>query len=364
MSPRTRLSQIALLCFAAMGMAFGAQASMQELSDQELSDISGQALLTMDALTYGGFEYTRVNFGADIEVLTNIEELRLGHYTRTGAGVASNQPADVLINNFALGRVRNANTVNAAVDAFKIRDPYLELAFKTNAQGVREIAGVRIGFGRAQGYLSGDMASLTGKMEGKIYGPATLAYEFYQQTAGCGIANLINCTALLLAGDTEVYAGVELIQAGTGSNAPGGQQISRATHIGVPAGQSLLTDESGLIAALIPTLSQVSNCQSLGLVTCFPLTNYKSIYVGDPTKTDILQGGAQGVFFSLQNQNVPWQNLANMTEFVNTQSGAFVNFAKQGTGPNAVYPFLLNLYDALRGTPREPTCIGAIGVGC
>ncbi|KRW59217.1 DUF6160 family protein [Pseudomonas sp. TTU2014-080ASC] len=364
MSISARLGKFVLPFCAAAGLSFSAHAALQELTDEELSEVSGQALLTLDALTYGGFEYTRVNLGADIDLLMNMDELRLGNYTRTGGGVASDQPADILINNFALGRVRNANSSNASIEAFKVRDPYIELAFKNNSQGVREVAGIRLGFGRSQGYLSGDILSLTGVMEGKIYGPASLAYDFYRQTAGCGIANLINCTALLLAGNTEVYAGVELIQSGTGYNLINGQKISRATHIGVPSGGSLQTDESGLIASLIPTLSQVSNCQALGLVTCFPIANYKSIYVGDPTKTDIVQGGAQGVFFSLQNQNVPWQDLANAGKFVETQSGAFANFAKKGEGAAAVYPFLLNLYDALRGTPRQPTCMGAAGSGC
>jgi hypothetical protein len=363
MSISARLGKFVLSLCAAAGLTLSAQAAMQELTDAELSEVSGQALLTLDALSYGGLEYTRVNLGADIDLLMNMDELRLGDYTRTGGGVGSDQPADILINNFALGRVRNANSANASIEAFKVRDPYIELAFKNNG-GVREVAGIRLGFGSAKGYLSGDILSLTGSMEGKIYGPAALAYEFYRQTEGCGIANLINCTALMLAGNTEVYAGVELIQNGTGYNVINGQKISRATHIGVPSGGSLQTNESGLIASLIPTLSKVSNCAALGLVTCFPIANYKSIYVGDPTKTDIVQGGAQGVFFSLQNQNVAWQDLANAGKFVDTQSGAFANFAKKGSGAEAVYPFLLNLYDALRGTPREPTCMGAAASGC
>ena len=360
-SPGKRL--LALLC----GCVFSAAslAALKPMDDQELSAISGQALITMDALTYSGFQFTRINLGAEIDVLTNMEELRMGDFDRAGLpGLASNQSADILINNFALGRVRNANTPNATIEAFKVLDPYIEFAFKSNAQGVREVAGLRLGFGRSMGYLSGDILSLTGKMEGKIYGPASIAYQFYRETAGCGIANLINCTALLLAGDTEVYAGVELLQNGTGFTIIDGVNINRATHIGVPAGGSLLTDETGLIAALIPTLSKVSDCAALGLITCFPIANYKSIYVGDPTKSNIQEGGAAGIFFSLQNQNVPWQDLANAGKFVETQRGAFANFAKTGEGANAVYPFLLNLYDALRGTAREPTCIGALGAGC
>lgn len=357
---------LSLVCGALV--AGTSMAALKPLNDEELSAVSGQALISLDALTYGGFQYTRINFGAEIDVLLNMDELRLGEFDRTGVpGLASNQPADILINNFALGRVRNSNTSSASIEPFKIQDPYLEFAFKVNDQGVREVAGVRLGFGKSMGYLSGDILSLTGNMQGKIYGPASLGKDYYMEQNG--LSNLgclvdINCIALSLAGDTEVYATVELLQQGTGYKTLDGVPINRATHIGVPAGDSLQTDATGLIAALIPTLTKSSNCEALGLITCFPLTNYKSIHVGDLTKATIDQGGAQGIFFSIQNQNVPWQDLANIGQFVETQRGAFANFAKSGSGANAVYPFMLTLFDALRGTSREPTCMGAQAAGC
>lgn len=357
---------LSLVCGALV--AGTSAAALKPLNDAELSAVSGQALISLDALTYAGYQYTRINFGAEIDVLLNMDELRLGDFDRSGIpGLASNQSADILINNFALGRVRNNDSSAAAIEPFKIQDPYLEFAFKVNDQGIREVAGVRLGFGRSMGHLSGDILSLTGKMQGKIYGPASLGKDFYMEQNG--ISNLgclvdINCIALSLAGDTEVYTTVELLQQGTGYTTLDGVPINRATHIGVPAGSSLQTDETGLIAALIPTLTKASNCEALGLITCFPLTNYKSIFVGDPTKTNIAQGGAEGIFFSIQNQNVPWQDLANAGKFVDTQRGAFANFAKTGSGADTIYPFMLNLFDALRGTAREPTCVGAQAAGC
>lgn len=282
---------LSLVCGALV--AGTSMAALKPLNDEELSAVSGQALISLDALTYGGFQYTRINFGAEIDVLLNMDELRLGEFDRTGVpGLASNQPADILINNFALGRVRNSNTSSASIEPFKIQDPYLEFAFKVNDQGVREVAGVRLGFGKSMGYLSGDILSLTGNMQGKIYGPASLGKDYYMEQNG--LSNLgclvdINCIALSLAGDTEVYATVELLQQGTGYKTLDGVPINRATHIGVPAGDSLQTDATGLIAALIPTLTKSSNCEALGLITCFPLTNYKSIHVGDPTKATIDQ---------------------------------------------------------------------------
>ncbi|MCP8467875.1 hypothetical protein NK553_28390 [Pseudomonas sp. ZM23] len=340
--------------FCGLLLASSAQARMESLNDEELSSITGQAMLTVDALTYGAYQYTRLNFGADIDILTNIDELRLGDYTRSGS--ASSQPADIQINNFALGRVTNSNSANAAVEPFQMRDPFIEFAFKTNASGVRELAGVRVGFGKALGYLSGDIQSLSGNLQGKIYGPASIAYDYYTRN---GCPNIVNCLLLAVAGDTEIEAEVGLVKANTGE-----ATTIRAEQIGIPKGTSMnTTDPNNILAGLIPVLTTASGCKTLGLDACFNLTNYKSIFIGQPGATDI-NAGAQGIFFSLQNQNVPWQDLANAGNFVNTQSGAYANFPKVGTGADAAYPILINLYDALRGLARQPTCMGAQASGC
>lgn len=368
MPSSTRLPARVLAVLCGSLLAVSAQAHMQAMDDGELSNVTGQAaFLTVDASTYQNYQYTRLNFGADISLLTNMDQLSLGNYTRTGANTVSNQPSDILINNFALGRVDNANSAQASVVPFQIQDPYVEFAFQTNAQGVRQLVGARIGFGRALGDLSGDIQSLTGNLQGKIYGPASIAQQYYMQQHNLnGFTCLFdtNCLALSLAGNTPVYADVNLLKAGTGETTINGQPINRATQIGIAKGDSLHSDESGLIASLIPTLSTTSNCQALGLTTCFDLTNYKSIYIGKPGGTNVATDGAQGIFFSLQNQNVPWKDLANAGNFVSTQSGAFANFPKVGTGADAVYPILINLYDALRGLPRVSTCMGAQASGC
>ena len=353
-----------LLLASVVGACTTVQAEMQAMDDSELSEVTGQALINLDALTYGGYEYTRINFGGDAKILTNIDKLRIGQYARSGGGTVSSQPADVAIDNFALGRVDNANNASAAIVPFEIRDPYLEFAFKNKGNGVREIAGVRIGFGQARGDLSGDILSLSGVMQGRIYGPASIAKEFYMKEHGLNGFTCtfdINCFQLSLAGDTEIYAGVELVKEGSGETTQNGQPINRATQIGIPKGNSMYSDEGGLISSLIPTLSKSDNCKALGLPTCFSLLNYKSIFVGDPTKSLADGGGAKGIYFSLQRDTVPWQDLAN-GGFKNMQAGGTANFAAYQQDGKTIYPFMVALYDALRGTPRVDTCVG--GSGC
>lgn len=361
-SKRCRFTFVLL---AASLLCASAGAELRPLDDGELSAVSGQGLINLDALTYGGYEYTRLNIGGDMKLLTNIDKLRMGNFARSSSsnpsnlGTVSNQAADIAIDNFALGRVDNANSANAQIVPFEIRDPYIELAFKNNGNGVREIAGVRLGFGRARGDLSGDIHSLTGTMEGYINGPASIALEYYKQThSGCDS----NCIALSLAGDAELYSKVQLVKQGTGDITQNGVPINRATQIGVANGESFQTDNASLKNLLPLLATQGGDCKASGLPACFPLLIYKSIFVGDRLNSNLATGGAQGIFFSVQGQNVPWQDLSDKSKFIQTQAGAFANFAKYSDGNKDIYPFAVALYDALRGTARVDTCIG--GKGC
>ena len=269
MSLVSKRIRFALRLLAAGLLSASASAELRPLDDGELSAVAGQGLINLDALTYGGYEYTRLNIGGDMKLLTNIDKLRLGNFARTGSsnpsnlGTVSNQSADIAIDNFALGRVDNAGGANAQIVPFEIRDPYIELAFKNNGNGVREIAGVRLGFGRARGDLSGDIHSLTGTMEGYINGPASIALEYYKQThSGCDF----NCIALSIAGDAELYSKVQLVKEGSGDVTQNGVPINRATQIGVANGDRFHTTDAFLDGLLPLLATQGGDCKASGLM--------------------------------------------------------------------------------------------------
>jgi hypothetical protein len=322
-----------------------------------------------------------VNLGLDIETLVNVDELRVGEFDRSYAtdgtapivddnrnfvynsdGTIAVHDADLIIQNFALGRVDNYNDpANAEIVPFKIKDPYIELAYKTDPgdPNIRRVAGVRIGFGRAQGDLSGDLISLTGNLEGEIRGPTSIAYD-----AACvngNTANAIECLLLAVASGTEIYAEVKLLDGKTGdATLNGAPYLKRASWIGVPTGTNFESDDTGLVAGLIPGLTTASDCSVLGVTGCFRTTNYQSIYVGDPTK-NFENGSASGAFISLQLEPVPWEDLSGIAgaSRVYTEKGAFLNIAKYAdSNGQQRYPLYLDLYNALTGEPRVATCIG------
>lgn len=354
------MALIKIFILAVVILSTSVHAELSAMTDEQMSVTTGQAFITVDASTYNDYEFTKINLGLDVDIQSNIDELRLGEFSRAGESDVGDesQPADVIIRNFGLGRVDDFDTNNPKIIPFKIKDPYIELAYKKDGSGGRQVAGFRVGFGQAKGDLSGDFVSLTGNMEGLITGSASIAHE-----VGCGSGGTLSwfdCLQLSIAGDTTIQAVAKLVDRDSGLADPAGAStyVKRATWLGIPEGQSFTSPDGGLIGALVPTLSRVSGCKALGLDACFPVSLYQSFYVGDPGTNNFDQGSAKGIFMSLQSQAVPWQDYANGGR-IQTDKGAFMNFASY-TDNNGQkrYPFVVDIYSALTGTARVPTCIG------
>ena len=135
------------------------QAELRALDDQELSNVTGQAFMNLTTDAANGLNFTRLNFGLDIQTQLNIKKLQLGNYTRSGESAGT---ADIDINNFALGSV---NDLTGGIDPFRIKNPFIELAYSGD-----KVVGVRMGFGEAQGHLSGDINRMTGNIAVDLYG--------------------------------------------------------------------------------------------------------------------------------------------------------------------------------------------------
>ena len=132
------LLRCALFCGAGL-LAATAQARMESLDDDQLSDVVGQAFINLTTDAANGLNFTRINFGADIETQLNMKKLQLGQYNRSGELAGS---ADIAIDNFALGTV---NDTTGAINPFLISNPYIEFAYDGS-----KMVGIRIGFGEAR----------------------------------------------------------------------------------------------------------------------------------------------------------------------------------------------------------------------
>lgn len=352
MRPIFRLARLLFAGLCASLMLAPAQAALVELADGELSEVTGQAFINLTTDSNAGINYTRLNLGVNVDTQVNIKKLQLGQYndtaTRPGELAGS---SDILINNFALGTINADDSINP----FKIANPFIELAYKDS-----KVVGMRIGFGEAKGTLSGDIQSLTGSVPVHIEGTAGPIYD----SANAGEKFL-----LFLAGvtrDTKLQADASLV------NGSGVVDPSRAGLVGMENGQALGCvsgcNLGGLSDALL-SLFKSNGCQVLSLATCFPLSNFQSLPVGnmgisDAANTAAIEGAAKGFFISMQSQDLAWRDM-DSNAFMTALKGAFLNLPKyRDANGNLVAPINVNFNDAFNGIPRQDTCLGSATAGC
>ncbi|ALN18115.1 hypothetical protein DFO61_5169 [Ectopseudomonas oleovorans] len=330
-----------LLCAGLMSASV--HASMVELEDSELSDVTGQAFINLSTDSHSGLNFTKIDFGVKVETQMNIKKLELGNYSRSG----ETMPADLSINNFALGTVGPNDTINP----FLINNPYLELAYNGN-----RVVGVRIGFGEAQGFLSGDINSFTGNLAIDIYGKGS----YLGDKITCGWDFIVCLPAKGLV--SGVWADEEFKAQATLVNGQGGADPVRATKAGLVNGTQLAMPDNSQFANFLLGLFTSQNCNLLGVTTCFNLADYKTLPVGKfDTNTNQFLDTSKGVFISLQTENVPWRDQQNAGQFINALAGAFMNMPRNADGSGAV---TLSFQQALEGILRRDTCLGSAVSGC
>jgi hypothetical protein len=348
MRAASRLCFRAFTLLAASLLAGAAQARMEPMDDGELAAVSGQGFLNLNAESNAGIDYTRINLGLKVETQMNMNKLQLGLYPR--AGEAANS-ADILINNFALGSVNDAT---GAINPFMINDPFIEMAYSGN-----KVVGLRVGFAESKGTLSGDIKSLTGSVPVHIKGTADPIYN----AAGFGTQLLLGLAGVYRSSTMEADA--ELV------NSSGNSDPVRGTMSGMVNG-SQLNCTSGCLGGLTNALLSLftsQNCAVSGVGTCFPLSNFQSLPVGntailDNPGTATIEGAAKGFFISMQTQAVAWKDLDSNT-YKTALAGAYLNIPKfKDANGNLVAPITINFDQAFGGIPRVDTCLGTPDRGC
>ena len=304
------------------------KAQLVPIDERELSAMTGQAFINIDQTTSGSTDFTKLSFGLDVKTSLNSDLLEFGRYERDGEAVGS---SDIRISDFALGSIdKNGNVV-----PFEIKDPFIELAFEDNA-GKQDLIGVRLGFGGARGQLSGNIEYLTGNIDVGLYGKG----NYLESKISCGFLDLICGAAKLIVGgaygDDDFSAKAALIH-GSGSNKGEADPI-RASQIGMLNGQKLSIPAGTGFDNFLLGLFRSQDCSLLGVNTCFPLTNFKTLDIGD--------GGemSEGLFLSFQTKAVSWKDGGMNTE---ASQGAFINIPNGG--------ITVSFPDAIEGISRVRT---------
>ncbi|WP_071872136.1 DUF6160 family protein [Atopomonas hussainii] len=329
-----------------LGVSFTAQAELVPLSDEKLSEVTGQAFMNMTTDSHNGLTFTRLNLGVEIATQMNVKKLELGNYSRAGEAAGS---ADISINNFALGSVNDAT---GQINPFHIKNPYLEIAYSGT-----KVVGLRMGFGEAKGHLSGDINRITGNIPVDIYGTGS----YLSTQMNCSFFDVVCKIARSAVGG--LYANREFAAEAQLVTSPGGDPDPvRAQYIGMVDGQGLSIPTGNDFDDFILGLFTSTNCALLSAPTCFPLSNYGSFPVGRyDHATQQFTDAAKGVFLSMQTQNVPWRDQQDATKFVNALAGAFMNLPRNADGSAAIRT---SFQEAFEGIARVDTCLGTQTKGC
>lgn len=376
-------------------IAVGANAELSPISDQQMSEVTGQAFVSVDRQYHPDASnttaYTRVNLGMDIDIQTNVDVLEMGRYDRDGEKAGS---SDVYIEDFALGYINNQAYYDANPKAprqrkadgsayaegeivpFSIDNPYFEFAYD---QATEEIVGFRLGFGESMGMLSGKIETLTGNVNVDIIDRGEGLSE--ADSSGNFFDQLIVLLTPLLEGGSPLSTKAELVYGADGDPNLGELDPVRAEYIGIPNGEKfVLEGASGFTRWSVKNLigwgssSEIEvpgctffscdggdiyvyaqDCLVLGIDSCFDLDIYNSFPVGTVEEVSgerRLTGPADGAFISFQTKDLDWlkdvkKSNLSPEDFVRATAGAFFNIPNGATE--------VNLNEALYGTQRVRT---------
>lgn len=383
------------LVVAIVSLPVFAVAGLQPISDEQMSEVTGQAFLSVDRQYHpdpdNTTSYTRVNLGMEIEIQTNVDVLELGRYEREGEKAGS---SDVLIRDFALGYINNQayyqRNPKAArqyrpdgssyneneIVPFMIDNPFFEFAFD---EATNEVVGVRLGFGDAMGVLSGKIETLTGNVNvdiidrGEGLRDASSSGNFFDQ--------LIVLLTPLLEGGSPLATKAQLVYGDDNDPRVGELDPIRAEYIGIPNGEKFVLENAGSFTRWsvknligwgssseieVPNCSFFScgsgdiyvyadGCRVLGIDACFDLDIYNSFPIGQVEEVNgerRLTGPADGAFISYQTKDLDWlkdvkKSDLTVEDFIRATSGAFFNIPNGATE--------VNLNEALNGTDRYRT---------
>ncbi len=324
-----------------------AHAELKSLDDESMSEVVGQAYIRVDQYKNPENEsinYVRTDLGMDIELQVNADVMELGRYPRWDEkrNDWEEQPSDILIEDYAMGHIYSEQyyTLNplmpkptkpdgsayqdGEIVPFRITDPYIEFAFE-EINGKKTPVGLRIGFGEAEGAMSGNIHSLTGRIDALV---RTNLNYVANQVGSCELAPEL-CAALALQpllGEVEVSDPAHLVygEGTTPAHLVGEIDDARAMFTGMENGETL--DASvGLVSVGVPA----QNCMAAAADVCFPLSQYQTLWIGARDENGNANGAAPGAFLSFQTKPMQWNedyHDGNLAEnYMNVVQGAFLN---------------------------------------
>ncbi|WP_445115157.1 hypothetical protein [Acinetobacter sp. WZC-1] len=172
-------SLLALAIAALLPVSASAMSELKQLTDQELSEQTGQALLSMGFTAPSGsgtganpsdFGFYKLGLEGKMELNANIKNMQLGCGGVNGAGNCDIDMSNVSLSGPADGKAADGTPIwskGRANSSAVITNPFIEFAIKNpNSPATREVSGFRLSAEEILGYLSAGTANVANPTDG------------------------------------------------------------------------------------------------------------------------------------------------------------------------------------------------------
>jgi len=147
------------LCGVTGQCVTSAWATARELSDQELTEVSGQGLVDVTNSSLNGLDFSTITFNSDISLNANLRNIVLGQYTNSANNGSG---SDINISLMQFGT--SAGTT--AQQTVQINNPYIEFVYNNaGGAGNGQVIGMRLGFEGISGNVGLLMNSVSGSLQ-------------------------------------------------------------------------------------------------------------------------------------------------------------------------------------------------------
>jgi hypothetical protein len=166
-----------LLCLIGTAGSGPAWCAPSVLTDQELTEVSGQGLLTLNNTSLNGLDFSTITLNANVTLNANLHNILLGQY-----GSTANGGADISIPLFQFG----SSAGTTAQQTVQIIDPYIEFVYNNTAgAGQKQVIGMRIGFEGISGNIGLLMSTVSGSLQVNDATTGLLTSNSYRSTSAC-----------------------------------------------------------------------------------------------------------------------------------------------------------------------------------
>lgn len=209
-----QITAMASCIFALSSQAVIAKSGLQSLSDEEMSEAEGQALLNLGYTAPTGASNSVTDFGfyklgleGELEINANIRNLQLGCGGVNGAGAC-----DIDMENVALSGLPDSYAADGtpqwdngrASSSATITNPFIEFAIRNpTSSALREVSGIRLSADQISGLLT---AGIENKKLGEVTTDGIKSFSGYLQVADTPVSSKTEAAVFGKTYDQMIYA--------------------------------------------------------------------------------------------------------------------------------------------------------------